>query len=238
MREPFQFKRFLVEQHAGVFPVGTDGILLGAWAETDDAINVLDIGTGTGLLALMLAQRLEAAPSARVRAVDLLPESCVCARHNFARSPWADRLELFEQSVQSFAENTARQYDLIVSNPPFFSGTTTSPDERRSFSRNDVALDSSDLVDSVRRLLLPNGRFCAVLPIREGQLFLESAALTGLYCTRMTHVRSRLDKPVERLLLQLEPDPYRFERTELIIQAPGGGPSTDFRALTEAFYLD
>ncbi|MEQ1745870.1 MAG: methyltransferase [Saprospiraceae bacterium] len=237
MREPFRFKRFLVEQHAGVFPVGTDGVLLGAWAEIGGATRVLDIGTGTGLVALMLAQRLEATPSASISALDILPEACACARRNFACSPWADQLELIEQSVQAFAATAQRQYDLIVSNPPFFSGTTVSPDEHRRFSRNAVALGSSVLLESVLRLLAPGGRFCAILPISEGQRFVENAALAGLYCTRLTHVRSRPEKPVERLLLQLERDPYRFERTELAIQAAGDERSAAFRALTGAFYL-
>lgn len=217
--------------------MGTDSVLLGAWAETAGASHVLDIGTGTGVLALMLAQRLEQTSKVDICALDIQREACICAKNNFSRSPWAGRLKLIQQSVQSFAETAAGRFELIVSNPPFFSETTVSPNESRRINRNPVALSINDLLVSVDRLLSPEGRFCAVLPVREGQRLQEHGALMGLYCTRVTHVRSRREKPVERLLVQLERDPYRFSRTYLTILEQGQMYSAPFQELTSQFYI-
>lgn len=182
----------------------------------------------------MLAQRSD---QATIRGVDLLEAACVCARENFARSLWSDRLELVEQSVQDHARTGGVRYDLIVSNPPFFSETSQSPDQSRRLSRSTESLSLFSLLETVHLLLDLNGRFCAVLPYREGMWLLEQAALTGLYCTRETRVYGRAGKPIERLLLQLERNPYPFLRTELVLTEPDGSYSTAFRDMTGAFYI-
>lgn len=233
---PFHFKKFSVEQEGAAHPVGTDGVLLGAWAEVSDCARVLDIGSGTGVVALMLAQRSEIS---RIMAVEMHPRSAALARRNFAASPWADRLVLEESAIQNFAQETDLQFDLIVSNPPFFSETTVSPDESRRQGRHTASLPPGDLLAVSRKLLTENGRLCVILPVLEGRRLCELAVLNGLYCTEEVEVSGRPQKPVERLLLRFEKDPYRFARRRLSIYSNASGKvyAPDFQALTADFYL-
>lgn len=231
-RPPFQCKRFRVEQDAGVHPVGTDGLMLGTWPDVSGLGSVLDIGTGTGLLALLLAQRTEHLGAAvRIHAVESSPEACRYAHQNFAASPWPTRLTLSEQRVQDFAQTHPGGFDLVVSNPPFFSETVLSPDPSRRQSRNAAALPLSDLLAVADALLAPGGRFCAIMPPKASQQAFEQGALRGLYCTRMTVVHSRPGKPVERVLFQLERNPYPFERSVLTVQDEGGRYTDGYRRL-------
>jgi len=186
----------------------------------------------------MLAQRLEHQSDFSIHAVEMLPVACACAQGNFARSPWPGQMVVIEQRIQDFATTTGVRFDLIVSNPPFFSETTRSPDPNRRQSRNAMTLGVKDLLETAKHLVAPKGRFCTILPYREAQFLQEQGALAGLYCTRLTNVFSRKGKPVERLLVQLERNPYRYIRTDLIIQEPGGAYSNDFRELTASFYAN
>ncbi len=249
----FHFKKFSVEQEGAAHPVGTDGVLLGAWADVEGCRSILDIGTGTGLVALMLAQRLHSLPSStspptpppsggggvggEVVAVEIHPPSAALARQNFAASPWADRLEVVESSIQDFAQQTDRQFDLIVSNPPFFSEKVVSPDASRRLGRHTASLPPGDLLAVSKKLLTENGRLCVILPVPEGKRFCELAVTSGLYCTGESEVMTRPGKAAERLLLRFEKTPCRFERKTLSIHAEGGGYSDEFRQMTGDFYL-
>jgi tRNA1Val (adenine37-N6)-methyltransferase len=249
----FRFKKFSIEQAGAAHPVGTDGVLLGAWADVADCRNILDIGTGTGLVALMLAQKiygfLMSTPpptppppvggrgGVKITAVEIHPPSAALARQNFAASPWADRLEAVESSIQDFAQQTDRQFDLIVSNPPFFSEKVVSPDASRRLGRHTASLPPGDLLAAAKKLLTENGRLCVILPVLEGRRFCELAVASGLYCTEETEVRTRPQKPAERLLLRFEKTPCRFEKKTMSIHAEGGGYSEEFRRLTGDFYL-
>lgn len=252
----FRFKKFKVEQAGAAHPVGTDAVLLGAWAAVQGATNFLDIGTGTGVIALMLAQRMEKNQPWNGLGVELHPPSAALARENFVNSPWANRLALWEDSIQNFLKHVQTHgsmelseifklseswpsFDLIVSNPPFFSQRTVSPDKTRSLGRHTATLSPEELLEAAARLLAPGGRFCVILPTMEGRQFCELAVQQGLYWTHITEVRSRPDKPVERLLLQFEKSPYPFRRDEMCLYAgkSGGEYSEDFQALTRAFYL-
>ncbi len=259
---PFRFKKFEVEQSGAAHPVGTDSVLLGAWADVSGAQRVLDIGTGTGVIALMVAQRREKMSNAQqgisnvqvgglhldvgysllsighsITALEIHPPSAALAQRNFAASPWANRLQVQEISVQEFAQVAGCQFDLIVSNPPFFSERTVSPDTARRLGRHTATLSPGDLLEAVGRLLALKGRFCVVLPALEGQRLCEMAVPLGLYWTKITQVRSRPEKPVERWLIQFERDPYPFEQTELLIYEQGEQYAEAFRELTGAFYL-
>lgn len=233
---PFHFKKFSVFQEGVTHAVGTDGVLLGAWADVAGATRILDIGTGTGLIALMLAQRTE--PSVGITALDLHPDSVVCARQNAANSPWQDRVVVLETAVQDFAATSGQTFDLIVSNPPFFSDLTISPDATRSLGRHMTSLSIGDLLESILHLLAPAGKCCLILPEREGKLLCEMAVPLGLYCSREVQVRARAGKPVERLLLQLERDPGHFKREELAIYGAQNTYSTEYKQLTTDFYLN
>jgi len=218
-------------------PVGTDSVLLGAWADVDGASRVLDIGTGTGIVALMLAQRAEHTPEIQIGGLELHQDSCKCAQRNFAASPWAGRLSVIGQSIQSFAQNGGLEYDLIVSNPPFFSETTVSPDQNRRLGRIAKSLTLRELLDAAARLLAPGGRFCLILPPAEGRRLCEWGAQQGLYFTRETQVYTRKGKSCERLLLQFERNPYPIKRSMLHIYEKGEAWSDEFRDLTKDFYL-
>ena len=214
--------------------VGTDGVLLGAWVSTSAADRrVLDIGTGTGLIALMLAQRL---PGACIAGVDI--DSVEQARENAAASPWGDRLTFHTCAVQAFYD---APFDLIVSNPPFFVDSLTCPDAGRTAARHAVHLTFEELCDAVLRLLTPAGRFALILPVQEAGRFLEVCA-GRLQPVRRTDVRTTPRYPAKRSLLELMRPAAAaaagFERTELII---GTGEhecyTPEYRALTRDFYL-
>jgi len=232
---PFHFKKFSVFQEDVVHAVGTDGVLLGAWADVEGANSILDIGTGTGLIALMLAQRT--GPEVHITAIDVHPGSVACAQQNFRNSPWYDRLSAQKAPVQQFALESGACFDLIVSNPPYFSETTVSPDSERSLGRSINNLSINDLLVSVLKILSPTGMCCFILPEKEGKRLSEMAVPLGLYCTHEVQVRARAGKPVERLLLQLAREPGRFQRSQLQLHGDGGGYSEAFIAMTPHFYL-
>lgn len=232
--QPFRFKRFAVEQASAAHPVGTDGVLLGAWADVSEAKNILDIGTGTGLVALMLAQRN---PVAQILGVEIHAPSAACAARNFANSDWSARLSAAGQSVQDFAQSVDFQFDAIVSNPPFFSESVISPVAERQVTRHIGSLPPADLLAVAQKLLAPCGRFSAILPKKEGQFLCELAAVQGLFFTKILEIRSRPGKPVERVLLEFRHEPLFLKRAELTIHATDGGFSDEFRRLTGAFYL-
>lgn len=215
--------------------VGTDGVLLGAWADVAGIESGLDIGTGSGLIALMLAQR---APGAAIHAVEIDDRSCQQARENAQRSPWAGRLEIHHAAIQDFARRSEEGYDLIVSNPPFFSGGTFSHNQERNSVRHTVKLPHGDLLTAARSLLSSRGRFSVVLPYIEGLRFQELAQSYRLYCNRMTEVRPRPDKPVERLLLEFETVRRSRQQEQLVIQETESDEWTEeYKALTRDFYL-
>ena len=235
----FRFKKFNVAQDGAAQPVGTDAVLLGAWADVQGARRFLDIGTGTGVVTLMIAPRLSDTQKWDGLGIEIHPPSETLARDNFAASPWAERLEIWTGSIQEFAQTIADHYDLIVSNPPFFSELTISPDKARSLSRHTATLSPGDLLACASQLLTAHGKFCVILPEREGLRFCELAVPQGLYWTRITEVCSRPGKPVERLLLQFEKSPYAIQREEICMYAgkTGGDYSEEFQKMTEDFYL-
>lgn len=233
--KPFYFKQFTIHQDRCSMKVGTDGVLLGAWANTDDASFILDVGTGSGLIAIMLAQR---ASEAEIHAVEVDQAAAEQARENMNASPWKDRLKVLNTSIQEYARVAAHGYDLIVSNPPFFSGGTFSHNQDRTSVRHTVKLPHGDLLSAVRNLLSPQGRFSLILPYIEGLRFQELAREYHLYCTRVTEVKPRKDKPVERLLMQFERKEGSLEKGFLTIQHEERNDWTeDYVRLAGDFYL-
>jgi len=232
--EVFHFKRFSISQSGAAHPVGTDGVLLGAWADTRGCTRVLDIGTGTGIIALMIAQRTT---DARITAIDIHVPSLDCAGNNFGASPWTNRLYLLETSVQDLAAVNETRYDLIVSNPPFFSEQTLSPDTERSLGRHTATLSQDELLSSVSVLLAPEGRFCVILPVREGKLLCEKAVLNRLYCNMEVNVFTGASKPAERLMLQFSRNPGWYNKQDLLLRDNSGDKSPEYKRLTGEFYL-
>ncbi len=234
-KESFQFKQFTVLQDNATMKVGTDGVLLGAWADISNTKKVLDIGTGTGVIALMMAQRL---PSAEVHAVEISKEASEIAKENFANSGWSDRMKLLNLPVQDFAKITDHSYDLIVSNPPFFSGGTFSSNENKNLMRHTVRLPNGDLLHAVRRLLNKSGRFAVILPYIEGLRFEEMARQYHFYVTKKTSVLPTKEKSVERLLLEFAYEENELEEKTLVVETSKRHVYTDdYIALTKDFYL-
>lgn len=213
--------------------VGTDGVLLGAWAGIcPDDHRALDVGTGTGLIALMLTQR---SPALAVQAIDIDPAAAEEAAANFAASPWANRLAALPISLQSFISESeapaSRTFDLIVSNPPFFKASLKAPDAQRSAARHDDTLPPAELIAAARRLLAPNGRLAVIYPPEEARAFVVEAEAAGLYLSRLTRVISVAGQPPKRHLMEFSRSAGMPAFDDLVIDSP------EYRSLTGAFYL-
>ena len=219
--------------------IGTDGILLGAWAQAEQPQRILDIGTGTGVIALMLAQRF---PNAFIDAVEIEPNAAEQAARNFAASPWPERLNLHHQSIQSFAASDLpdKAYSLIVSNPPWFVDSLKSNESSRNLARHTDSLSHDELLNSVRLLLHSSGRFAVVLPSGDSASFIHSAHERNLFSSRQCHVRSKPGVPPHRILLEFEAVPSESPviLQELTIENEQHHDYTEsFRKLTRDFYL-
>ncbi len=232
----FKFKQFQMNQDRCAMKIGTDGVLLGAWADVTEASSILDIGTGTGVITLMLAQRNTAA---QVLGIEADNEAAGQAEENCAQSPWADRVKIVAATIQDFSKNTEQTFDLIVSNPPFFTGGTLSATQNKNNVRHTLKLPHGELFDAVRRMLSKKGRFCVILPLIEGLRFKDLGKSYGFYCTKVTEVVPRDGKAVERLLLQFEREPNTLIQDSLIIQLDEKrhNYTEAYIALTKAFYL-
>lgn len=232
----FRFKQFTIHQDQAGFKVGTDGILLGAWSPVGTYKHILDIGTGTGLLALMLAQKH---PTARIDAIELDEASALQAQQNVAASPFASQITLHQATILDFAP--PHEYDLILCNPPFFrvKDGTPSPLKSKRQARHTVSLTYEQLLESVTRLLGENGRFHTIIPLSQQQPFTHIAAQHNLYCSYKTTVQPKPSKPAHRLLLQYE----RLEKTavsdHLIIETETHHVYTQaYVDLTQPYYLN
>lgn len=232
--KPFHFKRFTVVQEGSSHKVGTDGVLLGAWVQMRmKDTHILDVGTGTGLIALMLAQRTP--PEVQIDAIDIGKHEVQLARENIKRSPWPHRVTVHEGGVQNFYPGNF--YDLVVSNPPYFVNSLAPPDQRRSASRHTHQLPFEELLASALNLLAPAGRLAVILPHAEGLQFLKMGALRGLHPLRKTIFRARADKPPERLLVELSRGGGPTEESEIVLYAEGNSWSDEYIRLTRDFYI-
>jgi len=216
--------------------VGTDGVLLGAWTNTDNARRILDIGTGTGLIALMLAQR----STANITAVDAEANACEQAKINFDDSPWADRLQLVQSKIQDFYSDYL--FDLIVSNPPYFSGYYSSDDLSRDIARSaDILLPYEDLIAAAKRLLKADGRLSLILPADQQEKIVTIANQNGLALSRLTFVKTKNTKESKRILLEFVNTSNQVKAIidELIIQSDDNGRvyTQEYIHLTKDFYL-
>ena len=227
----FRFKQFAVEQDDVAMKVGTDGVLLGAWAACDGAKRILDIGTGTGVISLMLAQRNA---EAQIQAVEIDETATQRARSNFDLSPWAERLEVENCAVQEFG--AAEKFDLIISNPPYFVDSLLPPDAKRSTARHTHDLSFEELDKAVCRLLADEGRFALILPITEFEKYLT---ITQLHLARRCDVYPKVGAAIKRVMAEFALHATAEVKYETItIEQDKRGDYTDeYRALTKDFYL-
>ena len=239
----FQFKRFVVRQERCAMKVGTDGTLLGAWARGGQ--RVLDIGTGTGLIALMMAQRC---PDAQVTAVDIDADAVRQARENVAESSFAERITVVEGDINTLTiPNSGNHishlspliyhFDAIVCNPPYFNDSLTCPDEQRTTARHTTTLTYRELMAAVARLLSDDGEFSVVIPFDCKARLEAEAALAGLSKTRECSVKTTPRKAPRRFLLAFRKHPVAVETTEGVLETEPGQRSDWYHALTNDFYL-
>ena len=230
----FQFKQFNIHQNRCAMKVGTDGTLLGAWAQVHIAsARILDIGTGTGLIALMMAQRF---PEASVLGIDIDQDAVIQARENVSASPFASRVKIENKNVMDF--DNSEGFDSIVSNPPYFVDALTCPDHQRTMARHTVSLTYEGLMKAAFRLLKANGVFSIVIPSENRSLFEAAAHMTGFFMSRVCLIRTTPKKQPKRQLIELLKHPVDELYIENgIIEESPNVRSTWYQQLTQDFYI-
>jgi tRNA1Val (adenine37-N6)-methyltransferase len=207
--------------------VGTDGVLLGAWANISNAQRILDVGTGTGLIAIMLAQR----STASIDAVEIDNKAFLQAVDNVNNCPWKNRINVVENSFQKYSES-ALKYDLIISNPPYFEDSLKAEDANRLIARHNDQLTRLDLLSCSRNLMEKNSILSIIMPFTEGCLLIAEAVKFGLFCIRKTNVKTSDKSPIKRLLIEFSPTPARCVEDFITI-----GKNEKYIKLTNDFYL-
>ncbi len=228
----FQFKQFTVWQDQCAMKVGTDGVLLGSWTDISTTRSILDVGTGTGILALMMAQRGQA----QVEAVEIDAASARQALQNFENSPWPDRLSLFHEPFQEYVTR-GKRHDLIVCNPPFFSNSLQSHDPARSLSRHDSSLNMAEFFYLSSSILNPGGRLCVILPNDKKQGALKQALINGLFPYQELEVKGSPQGKAKRVLLEFGGKERALHRETLVIEQERHVYTREFIKLTRDFYL-
>ena len=229
---PFQFKHFSIQQESTAMKVGTDGVLLGAWSKLSGN-NMLDIGTGTGLIAIMLAQRTE---RATIDAIELEYEAYREALQNTANCDWSDRIEVCNCSIQDYYPQ--KKYDTIVSNPPFFVDSTKTPNAQRNSARHADNLSFNDLITAIIRLLKPDGIFSLILPTTEAKHFIELAEKQQLFLNSVCTVKPNPIKTAKRVLMEFSFHKKEITTKELTIETKTIHQYTkEYISLTKDFYL-
>lgn len=230
----FYFKQFHIHHDRCGMKVGTDGVLLGSWADISNKKKILDIGTGSGVIALMLAQR--SSSDAIIDAVEINGQAFEQACENVAISPWPKKIKMSHSSIQNFEIET--NYDLIVCNPPYFIKSLKPTDQNRAQSRHATDLTYPDLIASAKRLLAPNGILSIVLPIRESTEFSKEAGRLSFFTKRKCSIRTKSAKPIDRILMEFSPGRSVVnEVNELTIQNEKGEWTKSYLELVSPFYL-
>lgn len=236
--KPFYFKEFTVHQDKTAMKIGTDGVLLGAWCPvTNDVESILDIGSGTGVISLMMAQRSEAFT---IDAVELDGDAYEQTVENFEGSDWSDRLFCYHSDFTDFAneiEEEEESYDLVVSNPPFYSDDFETDNDSRNKARFTSSLSFEDLLKGVALILNDDGCFSTIIPRKEEVTFIELAKKQGLYVNRICHVKGSETSTVKRSLLEFSFHESAIDIQELIIETERHKYTEAYVSLTKEFYL-
>ena len=234
MSEPFRFKEFNIVQDKAAMKVGTDGVLLGSWASAPECYRILDIGTGTGLIALMSAQRFS---GATVEAVEIDATAASEAKENFEKSPWSDRLTLHHCRIQDFSSE--EYFDLIISNPPFFENSKHSGDSAKDLARHTDQLAFTELIFAANNLMKEKGTFSVIIPAKQSEKFARLSQAQGLFCNKICRVKPTESKEPIRAMMNFNKFKTNREEEELIIEENGRhNYSSEYIRLTEDFYLN
>ncbi|WP_337228063.1 tRNA(1)(Val) (adenine(37)-N(6))-methyltransferase TrmN [Proteus faecis] len=234
----FTFKQFFVAHDKCEMKVGTDGVLLGAWAPIDNVKKALDIGTGSGLIALMLAQRANKIEC--IDGIELDEKAALQATENAQESPWHSIIHIHHSDIYNYAENTQTQYDLIVSNPPYFEPSIACRNDMREQARYTKTLTHEGLLESAQSLITESGLFCVVLPYLIGEQFIELAEKKEWILVKRVNIKDSADKPYHRILLAFQRQSkvnIECSIDELIIRHNEGYYTDQFRSWVTDFYL-
>lgn len=231
----FTFKQFFVAHDRCAMKVGTDGVLLGAWAPVARVNRVLDIGCGSGLIALMLAQRT--GQQVLVDGVELDADAASQAQENCASSPWASRLTIYPQDIREYAAQCQARYSLIVSNPPYFSAGSACASPQRAAARYTDTLDHQTLLSCAESLIDEEGFFCVVLPEDAGNRLVELASARGWFLRYRTDIADNETRPPNRVMLALSPKQGEQFCDSMVIRGPDQRYSDAHCSLTRDFYL-
>jgi tRNA1Val (adenine37-N6)-methyltransferase len=232
--QEFVFKQFKIIQDKCAMKVGTDAVLLGAWVNASNAKKILDIGTGTGILALMLAQK----SAGRIDAIDIDHNAFTQATENVNNCPWKDQIQVYHSPLQKFATEQEEKYDLIISNPPYFIDSSKSSVASRTNARHTDQLSFKDLLEGVLKLLCTTGKFYVILPTKESEVFMEEAEKHKLFLTKLARIITRTDKPEKRIMMRFEFVRRTFSESSIIIEKDERHSYTDeYIELTKDYYL-
>lgn len=233
MNNSFTFRQFEIQHDRCAMKVGTDGVLLGAWADLSGSNRILDVGCGSGLIALMAAQR---APLSQVWGIDVDASSVEQALQNVRNSPFSDRVQLFLQDVRTYSPSVS--FCHVLCNPPYYTEQTLPPDDARMRARHTAYLSLESLLGSVGRLLAPQGRFSLILPTLTAERFITHALAEGWYVNRACQVYTVAHKAPKRLLLTLSRAASdTVENETLVLQEKTGSRTAEYTSLCAEFYL-
>jgi len=230
----FTFKQFTIHQQQSTMKVGTDGVLLGAWANQTDAHSILDIGAGSGLLSLMLAQKT----NATITAIEIDSEAYQDAKNNALQSTWSQRICVINTDFTSFVRESGQTFDLIISNPPYFNNALKSQTLKKSLARHTDSLPHQVLIEGVSMLLNDNGMFYVILPASNSKSFIAKARICGLHPKNILQVYSKqADKKPIRALMQFSRFDIKADEHSLHIRDEKAQYSEEYKALTKEYYL-
>lgn len=234
----FQFKKFTVNQDKTAMKIGTDAVLLGAWCTlSETADTILDVGSGTGIISLMIAQRSD---SMTIDAVELDDDAYEQTVENFENSDWGDRLFCYHTDFNEFADELFEEdelYDVIVSNPPFYTDTFESKNDSRNKARFTSSLSFEDLILGVSKLLSEHGLFSVIIPFKEEENFVDLAKKHNLYLNRVCHVQGNPSSEIKRSLLEFSFDKSTVKKEHLVIETARHQYTEEYIELTKDFYL-
>ena len=232
---PFFFKKFGLFHHRSTMKIGTDAILLARWTEVSENDDVLDIGTGCGLIPLMLAQKgIKSAD-----AVEIDRDSYEEAAQNFSNSAWKSRIFAINDDIKHYSEICSKKYDLVVSNPPFFFGDNIPEKEKKGLARHTNTLSYNDLLASVKKIMKPDGRFALVLPARESKTFLKEAENQGFYLEKELLIVPIEGKEPNRINMQLvvnQVDSVKIET--FVLRHHDHSFTKEYKEFLKDYYLD
>ncbi|NNL15733.1 MAG: methyltransferase [Flavobacteriaceae bacterium] len=233
--QPFKFKQFLVHQDKCAMKIGTDAVLLGAWASLEhDPKSILDIGSGTGILALMLAQRC---PAQIIDAIEIDSDAYEQCVENFENSIWSDRLFCYHASLQEYCEEFEDKYDLIICNPPFYDDNYRSENSQRDLARFQDAMPFELLIVCISKLLSKSGIFSVIIPFNKENYFIDLASNYNLFPNRILHVKGNPSSKIVRSLIEFSIYTSEIKIKELIIETSRHQYTQEYINLTKDFYL-